>query len=96
MCRTDNSVRIDETATAEVRSGELNADDEGKVALGGSYATNDIRGVLIPVLRVVLRDSCTRDDGRDRKSDEERFGVHVGKTRERWAGGSLSEREATD
>jgi hypothetical protein len=77
---TDDCVGIEKSATAEVASAELNADDEGEVALGRGYATNNVRGVLIPVIRNSLRDRYTRDEGRNHKGKDDRFGVHVGRT----------------
>jgi hypothetical protein len=79
----DNGVGVDQSATAEMVAGDLDADDEGQVALGGSYTTNNIRGVLVPVVGDLLRDGRSRDEGRGREGDENGFGVHVGGTGER-------------
>jgi hypothetical protein len=84
----DNGVRVDQGATAEMAARDLDADDEGQVALGGSDTTNNIGGVLVPVVGDLLRlrEGRSRDEGRSREGDENGFGVHVGWTGEREAG----------
>jgi hypothetical protein len=91
---TDDCVGIDERASTQVTiSAKLNADDERQVTLGSGYATNNVLSVLIPVLSELLRDSCTIDEGRNRKSGDDGFGVHIDEIGEREAGRSLSWRE---
>jgi hypothetical protein len=86
---TDNRICVDKRATAEVGARELDANDEREIALSSGYATNNVRGVLVPV-RDGLGQSCTRDEGRHRKGDEDGFGKHVGEVLERESGRSLS------
>lgn len=72
-----NGVCVDKSATAEVGSrGGLEGHDEGSIASAGSYTSNDVGAVVIPVVRVVLGNGGRRDDGRSGKSVEE-FGVHL-------------------
>jgi hypothetical protein len=96
VSRTDDRVGVEKsTATQVTQPGKLNADDGWEIALGSGYATNDVCGVLVPVVWNFLRDSRTIDDGRNRKGGEDRSGVHVadcGK-RKRETGGSLSCRD---
>jgi hypothetical protein len=87
VSRTNNSVGVHERTTAEVSyTSELDTDDEGEITLGSSNTTNDVRGVLFPVWDgdiLGLGQSSTRDQGRDRKSDENGLGEHVGEWRAR-------------
>jgi hypothetical protein len=80
VSRAKNRVGIEKSATAQMaESTELNADNRRKIALNGGNATNDVRGVLLPVEGgVILRNSCSRDEGRHREGDEDGFGEHVG------------------
>jgi hypothetical protein len=78
MSSTDDCVRVDKgTATQVTESRKLNANNERQIALGSSYATNNVGGVLIPVFGNLLRDRCTVDERRDRKGGKDGFGVHV-------------------
>jgi hypothetical protein len=94
VSRTDNRVGVHERTTAEVsNTSELDADNEGEIALGSSNTTNDVRGVLFPVGDgdiLGLGQSSSRNQGRDRKSDENGLGEHVGDWRARETRRSLS------
>jgi hypothetical protein len=87
VSRADNRVGIHERTTAEVSyTSELDADDEGEIALGSSNTTNNVRGVLFPVGDrdiLGLGQSSSRNEGRNRKSDENGLGEHVGDWRAR-------------
>lgn len=75
-------------------SAELNADNEGEIALSSSNATNDVCRVLIPVRNGrVLGDSCTRDESRHCECDEDGFDVHLDETEETGTEEPLSERQ---
>jgi hypothetical protein len=92
---TDNRVGVDEGASAVVaNTAQRNADDERHVTLGSGDTTNDVLGSLIPVLRELLGDGSTVDEGRNRKGGEDGLGVHVDGggigTLKRKAGRSLS------
>jgi hypothetical protein len=79
VSRADNRVGVHERTTAEVRSGELDADDEGEVTSGSSHATNNVLGVLIPVVGEGLGQGSASDESwESRESDEEGVGDHVG------------------
>lgn len=91
----DNSVGVDERASAVVaNTAQRNADDERHVTLGSGDTTNDVLRSLLPVLRELLGDGSTVDEGRNRKGGEDGLSVHVDGggigTLKRKAGRSLS------
>jgi hypothetical protein len=90
---TDDRVGVEKgTATQMTQAGKLNANNERQIALGGGYATNNVRGVLIPVFWELLRDCGTVDERRDCKGGKDGFGVHFSDSGiwKREAGWSLS------
>jgi hypothetical protein len=74
----ENRVGVQERSSAEVASALLDADDEGEVACRSSgSANNGLIGELALGERRVLGDGCGSADGRDRKSDEDIFDLHL-------------------
>ena len=89
VSRADDRVGVDKsTATRMTQVGTGNADYVREITLNSRYATNDVCSVLIPVKLgefLFLGNSCTIDEGWDRKSGEDGFGVHVGNSGKRQA-----------